>query len=73
MSETVNRLESVTDRSIVVIFKIVLFALIIAVLNKLLMLEVRPESIGTFVLANIKTWVIVLSSMLAITVEKASR
>ena len=65
MSETVNRLERVTNRSIVFIFKFVLFALIIAVLNRLLLLEVKPESIGTFVLANIKTWVIVLTSMLA--------
>ena len=38
MSETVNRLESVTDRNIVVIVKFVLVALIIAVLNRLLLL-----------------------------------
>ena len=65
ISETVNRLERVTDRSIVFIFKFVLFALIIAVLNRLLLLEVKPQSIGSFVLANIKTWVIVLTSLLA--------
>jgi|SRR6185369_13242312 hypothetical protein len=68
MSETVNRLESVTDRNIVVIVKFVLVALIIAVLNRLLLLDVKTESIGTFVLANIKTWVIALAAIFATTV-----
>jgi len=68
MSETVNRLESVTDRNIVVIIKFVLFALIIAVLNRLLLLDMKTESIGTFVLANIKTWVIALAAIFATTV-----
>ena len=68
MSETVNRLESVTDRNIVVIVKFVLVALIIAVLNRLLLLDVKTESIGTVVLANIKTWVIALAAIFATTV-----
>lgn len=63
MSKTVSRLESLTDRNFVVIVKFVLVALIIAVLNRLLLLDVKTESIGTFVLANIKTWVIALPAI----------
>jgi hypothetical protein len=68
MSKTVNRLESVTDRNLVVIVKFVLVALIIAVLNRLLLLDVKTESVSTFVLANIKTWVIALAAIFATTV-----
>lgn len=68
MLETVNRLESVTDRNLVVIVKFVLVALIIAVLNRLLLLDVKTESVSTFVLANIKTWVIAIAAIFATTV-----
>ena len=68
MSETINRVESVTDRNLVVIVKFVLVALIIAVLNRLLLLDVKTESIGAFVLANIKTLVIALAAIFATTV-----
>ena len=58
-SETINRLESVTDRSIAVIFKIALFAVSTSAINELLISRVKPD---------IKVWVIVLASMLATTV-----
>jgi hypothetical protein len=68
MSKMVNGFESVRDRNLVVIVKFVLVALSIAVLNRLLLLDVKTESIGTVVLANIKTWVIALAAIFATTV-----
>ena len=68
MSETVNRLESLTDRRIGVIFKIALFGLTIAVLNTLLLYNAKPEALHTFVLPNIKALIIALAAILGTTV-----
>jgi len=64
-SETINRIESVTQRTVVAVFKIALFALSVATLNQLLINGSQSASTGVFVLANIKAWVIAVVSILA--------
>jgi len=52
-SETINRLESGTQRSIVTIFTIALFGLSVATLNQLLINKMQPASTDIFALALI--------------------
>jgi hypothetical protein len=64
-SEIINRLESGTHRSTVAAFKIALFAIGVATLNQLLIHGSQQASIGVFVLANVKAWIIAVVSLLA--------